>query len=206
MPPPAAVTDGALSSGGSFYYHAPLQVSGVAPPLGPERGGTRVAVLGAGFRDAYTLRCRFDNASSAVLARYVDASQLECVTPLHSLGAKLVLVSMNAQQYSGGGGGVRYTYQAAAAVSSVSPSVVAAEGGTPVTVRGSGFSAASEALGYLLCRIGGVVRRARWASPSALVCNTTRSAAGEALVELHTTASALAHCARRTLPPTRHSR
>ena len=67
---------GALSSGGSFYYHAAMHVSGVAPPLGPERGGTRVAVLGAGFRDAYTLRCRFENASSAVLARYVDALSL----------------------------------------------------------------------------------------------------------------------------------
>ena len=59
---------GGLSSGGSFYYHAELRASGVAPPLGPERGGTRVSVLGAGFKDAYTLRCRFDNASSAVLA------------------------------------------------------------------------------------------------------------------------------------------
>ena len=90
---------------------------------------------------------------------------------------------MNAQQYSRGGE-VRYTYQAAAAVSSVSPSVVAAEGGTPLTVLGSGFSAASEALCYLLCRVGGAVRRARWASPTALVCNTTRAAAGEAVVEV----------------------
>merc|ERR1712009_47845 len=70
---------------------------------------------------------------------------------------------MNAQQYSRGGD-VRYTYQAAASVSSFSP--------------------ASEALGYLLCRIGGAVRRARWASPTALVCNTTRAAAGEAVVEV----------------------
>ena len=63
-------------------------------------------------------------------------------------------------------------------MSSVSPSVAAAEGGTPLTVFGSGFSDASEALGYLLCRVGGAVRRARWASPTALVCNTTRAAAG----------------------------
>ena len=93
---------GALSSSGSFYYHAELVASGVSPPMGPERGGTRVTVLGSGFRDAYTLRCRFENASSAVLARYVDESQLECSTPVHSLGAKPLLLSMNAQQYSGG--------------------------------------------------------------------------------------------------------
>ena len=59
---------GGVSSGGSFYYHAEVQASGAAPPLGPERGGTRVAVLGSGLKDAYTLRCRFANASSAALA------------------------------------------------------------------------------------------------------------------------------------------
>ena len=94
---------GALSSGGSFYYHAELIASAATPALGPERGGTRVTVLGSGFRDAYTLRCRFENVSAAVLARYVDENQLECVSPVHSLGGKRLLLSMNAQQYSGEG-------------------------------------------------------------------------------------------------------
>ena len=34
---------GALSSGGSFYYHPALTASVAAPALGPERGGTRIA-------------------------------------------------------------------------------------------------------------------------------------------------------------------
>ena len=69
----------------------------MAPPVGPERGGTRVAVLGGGFRDAYTLRCAFSTfagadgtlgaASSSVLARYVDESQLECTTAVHAPGS-----------------------------------------------------------------------------------------------------------------------
>ena len=96
---------GGVSSGGSFYYHAELHASGAAPPLGPERGGTRVAVLGSGLKDAYTLRCRFANASSAALGRLVDASQLECASPMHALGATRVRLSINAQQYGGGGGG-----------------------------------------------------------------------------------------------------
>jgi hypothetical protein len=37
-----------------YYYRAALTASVAAPALGPERGGTRVAVLGGGFRDAYT--------------------------------------------------------------------------------------------------------------------------------------------------------
>ena len=109
-----------LSSGGSFYYHSELIASGVTPPFGPEVGSTRVTVLGSGFRDAYTLRCRFGNSSSAVLARYVDENQLECSTPVHSIGPKGVYLSMNAQQYSGGS--VQYTYQAAACLLYTSPS------------------------------------------------------------------------------------
>ena len=50
-----------------------------------ERGSTHVLVLGAGFRDAYSLRYHSENAYSA-LACFVDGSQLECVTPVHSVG------------------------------------------------------------------------------------------------------------------------
>ena len=151
---------GALSSGGSFYYHAALTASGASPALGPERGGTRVSVLGGGFRDAYTLRCAFGSVRAAVLARYVDASQLECPSPVHASAAVVVSLSMNGQQYapSGGSSYTRYTYQRAASVSEVSPASALAEGGTPLTVHGGGFSSASESLGVLTCRLGGAVR------------------------------------------------
>ena len=93
---------GALPGGGSFYYHGELlPSSALAPPLGPERGGTRVAIAGGAFADACTLRCRFGAASSAVLARQVDEGELECASPLHSAGARGVGVSMNGQQYAG---------------------------------------------------------------------------------------------------------
>ncbi|MEC7725094.1 MAG: IPT/TIG domain-containing protein, partial [Planctomycetota bacterium] len=174
--------NGALSSGGSFYYHAALSASGAAPALGPEAGGTRVVLLGGGFRDAYTLRCAFGSSAAPVLARYVDESQLECSSPVHAVGSASVLLSMNGQQYAASG--VSYTYQASATVSYVSPSSVLSEGGTPVTVHGDGFASASESLGVLTCRIGGAVRRAVWASSSALVCNATRAAAGEARLEV----------------------
>ena len=173
---------GALSSGGSFYYHSPMTASGATPAIGPERGGTRVTVVGGGFRDAYTLRCAFGSSSAPVLARYVDESQLECTTPFHAAGSAAVLLSMNGQQYASSG--VSFTYQPSASVSYISPATALSEGGTPVTVHGAGFSSASEALGVLTCRIGGAVRRAVWASSSAVVCNSTRAAAGEARVEV----------------------
>ena len=53
-----------------------------------------------------------------------------------------------------------------------------------MTVHGAHFSAASEALGLLLCRMGGVVRRAVWAS-SRRSCATRRvRMAGEVRVEV----------------------
>ena len=143
-----------------FFVYADVACSTLAPPLGPSRGGTRVAVVGGGFRDAYTLRCGFGSASAPVLARYVDESQLECSSPVHASGVVGVLLSMNGQQYASTG--VSYTYQAAASVSYISPTTALSEGGTPVTVHGGGFSSASEALGLLTCRIGGAVRRAVW--------------------------------------------
>ena len=174
---------GALSSTGSFYYHADLSASGLSPPFGPERGGTRVVVLGGGFRDAYTLRCGFGSSVTPVLARFIDESQLECVTPFHVAGNVSLLLSMNGQQFSMSG--ATYTYQASAGVSYVLPSAVLSEGGTPVTVHGSGFSSSSEAAGMLTCRIGAAVRRAVWMSSSAVVCNATRGAAGYVLSLIH---------------------
>ncbi|MEC7163832.1 MAG: IPT/TIG domain-containing protein, partial [Pseudomonadota bacterium] len=80
-----------------------VRVRGAAPPLGPSRGGTRVAGVGGGFRDAYTLRCAFGASSAPVLARYVDDSQLECSSPVHASGSVGVRLSMNGQQYAPSG-------------------------------------------------------------------------------------------------------
>ena len=174
-----------LRSGGSFFYHARMWVSAVAPLLGPVEGGTRLTLLGAHFREAATLRCRFEEGSSVVVARHVDGGQLECATPAQSGGgARLVEVSMNAQQFSSGG--VAFTYVASAAVSSVWPERGAAEGGTPVTVYGANLLAASEQLGYLHCRFNGTLVRAARESDEAVVCNSTSSAAGVVSVEVTT--------------------
>ena len=68
--------------------------------------------------------------------------------------------------------GVAFTYMAATAVSSVSPSLGVAEGGTPVTVYGSGFSASAESLGALQCRFNASVVRGAYVSESCTVIAT----------------------------------
>ena len=88
-------------------------MAGLSPPLGPERGGTRVAVTiassfggggggggggaGVGDRDASTVRCQVGNGSGAVLARRVDGAQLECASAARGLGAARVSLSVNAR-------------------------------------------------------------------------------------------------------------
>ena len=79
-----------------------------------------------------------------------------------------------------------FTYRPAAAVSSVWPVRGASEGGTPVTVLGSGFSSSAEALGALRCRFNATVVSAAYVSESAVVCNSTASAAGHVSVEVST--------------------
>ena len=116
--------------------------------------------------------------------------------------------SVNARQYGGAeggaaGGAARFTYQPAAAVSWLVPARALAEGGTVVTAHGSGFSSASEAAGYLLCRVGGASRRARWASARALSCAVGRSRAGEARLEASNNAReylSLIHISEPTRP------
>ena len=91
---------------------------------------------------------------------------------------------MNGQQFSSSG--VAFTYRPAAAVSSVWPVRGASEGGTPVTVVGSGFSLAAEAEGALRCRFNATSVVAAYVSESSLVCNTTASSAGYVAVEVST--------------------
>ena len=167
---------GAVSSGGGFYYHRRVRVRGAAPPLGPSRGGTRVAVVGGGFRDAYTLRCRLENASRAVLARYVDEAALGRASPVHcgrrEGGGG---VSMNAQQCApaaSSAAAASFTYQPSAAVSGSRRRARSHASGAPLTVRGARHLVGVEELARCCCaawaarrvaRRGGATARSRTA-------------------------------------------
>ena len=123
-----------------------------------------------------------------MVARYLDSGRLECSSAVSSGSGALALeLSLNGQQFSSSG--VQYTYVSAASVSSVWPSTAVSEGSSALTVSGSGFSALSESLGYLRCRIGSTSVLAQYLSESSLVCNTTASSsAGYVSVEVSTNA------------------
>ena len=103
--------------------------------------------------------------------------------PASAPGAATLSLSVNGQQFASRSSA--FTYRAAGSVSSLWPAVGASEGGTPLTVLGSGFSSAAEAMGALRCRFNASDVPAAHVSESALVCNTTGFAAsGEASVEV----------------------
>ena len=169
-----------------MYVHSAMHASSVVPSAGPVAGGTRVAVLGAGFREAATLRCRFEGSGATSSARRVSESQIECSTPPSSAaGDRRVSVSLNGQQFVWSVEPI-FTYRPVASVSSVWPPRGAAEGGTPLTVLGSGFSSSAEAMGALRCRFNTTDVAAVYVSDSALACNTTASAVGHSFVEVST--------------------
>ena len=142
------------------------------PAAGPRLGGTLVVVRGPGFAAGSDYRCKF--GSHVVRAQPAgDGGNLTCVSPRVDAASPVsVEVSMNGQQYSSSG--VEYTYLSAVVISSVWPLAGASEGGTPVTLTGSGFSSAAEAAGQMWCRFNATVSRAAYVSETEAVCNTTQ--------------------------------
>ena len=74
------VADGSIVPGTVFFrYHWPVSVSGISPSSGPAAGGTVVAVAGGYFPSTKIAYCNF--AGRSVVAMYIDAESLECVSP-----------------------------------------------------------------------------------------------------------------------------
>ena len=92
--------------------------------------------------------CRFGaQRVNATYDGYHD--ELRCVSPAAPEGGAAVEVSLNGQQYTTSG--VIFSYYALVNVSHLVPSAGPRQGGTAITVFGSGFSAGRD----YRCRFGG---------------------------------------------------
>jgi acid phosphatase len=114
---------------------API-LTGVAPSVGPVTGGTPVTISGTGFAQGATVSFGGTPATSVTV---VGSTSLTAITPAHSSGAVDVVVTN-----PGGQSGTRqngFTYQAGPppVVSGVQPNSGPTDGGTIVTISGSGF-------------------------------------------------------------------
>lgn len=82
----------------SFGLYRPMRISAVSPTSGPVRGETTIRLSGEHFHDSPLLRCRI--GSVFVVARHVNESQIECVTPSSSSssGAMPALFRLTAEE------------------------------------------------------------------------------------------------------------
>jgi uncharacterized protein YjiK/methionine-rich copper-binding protein CopC len=124
---------------GGYTYVAPLPaptVTGISPTSGTTAGGTSVTITGTNFAAGVTVRF---GTTAATNVTVVSATQITATTPTGIAGAVNVVVTnpdgQSATLTSG------YTYVAAPAVTSVSPTSGTTAGGTSVTIAGSGFAA-----------------------------------------------------------------
>jgi hypothetical protein len=117
------------------------KITGDTPSHGTALGGTRVTVVGSGF----TRVSKVTFGSRVGTAIHVLSSTKLTVTTPRAVAVEVVNVRVST---SFGTSSVtradRYTYDPAPRVSSLSPASAADSGGAAVTIKGSGFTGASE--------------------------------------------------------------
>lgn len=143
----------------SFTISAPLPpptVSAIDPASGTTLGGTAVTITGTNLTGATGVTFGGTAATSYTVN---SATRITATTPAHAAGAVDVAVTTPAGTATSTGG---FTYVVPTpAVTAVSPSSGPTDGGTPVTVTGSGFIAGATV------SIGGI------AATSVIVASTT---------------------------------
>ena len=122
----------------TFTAAAAPTVASVSPSSGTTGGGTAVTITGTGFAAGAGVTL---GGIAATGVTVVSATQVTATAPAHAAGAVAVVVR-NADSQSGTLG-ADYTYAAAAAptVTSVAPASGSKDGGTVVTITGTGFLA-----------------------------------------------------------------
>ncbi len=124
-----------------FTYSLP-QVTGLSVSTGPTSGGTSVTVTGVGFLGATAVNFGTLAAASFTV---VDDTTITAVTPVDPASAnQTVDASVTSAAGTGSGSPAdQFTFVVLPIITSVSPNVGPLEGGTQVTITGSGFSGAT---------------------------------------------------------------
>jgi hypothetical protein len=123
----------------TFALTAP-SVTDISPNRGTSEGGTQVTVTGANFTGATGVSIGGAAASRVVV---INDTTITCITPAGSTGSgkSVVVTSPNGHN----AGNLLFTYvQALPTVTSVSPPIGTAAGGTSVTLTGTHFTGATD--------------------------------------------------------------
>ncbi|HKK92073.1 MAG TPA: IPT/TIG domain-containing protein, partial [Longimicrobiales bacterium] len=126
-------TQAGTLAGGFTYLPGPA-ITSIAPDFGPTSGGTAVTITGTGFVDGAVVTIGGAVASNVT---FVDATSITATTPAGAAGdADVVVTNPDAQTSTLTGG---FTYVPPPVVSAISPNSGPADGGTDVTISGTGF-------------------------------------------------------------------
>ncbi len=114
-------------------------VASITPNTGTTSGGTSIMITGTGFLTGATVSLGGTPATGVTL---VSSTSITVTTPAHAAGAvNLMVTNTDAQSATMAGG---YTYAAphpAPAVTAITPNSGTINGGTAVTITGTGFQA-----------------------------------------------------------------
>ncbi len=128
-------TDGqTVSQAGVYTYEPAPTVSSISPVGGALAGGTAVTIAGTNFLSGAGVKF---GAAACSGVTVVNANSITCTTPAHPAGATDVIVTNFDNQTGTLTAG--YTFEAAPALSSVSPTAGALAGNTLLTLTGTGF-------------------------------------------------------------------
>lgn len=120
----------------SFEFVSTARISSCTPMSGPAQGGTHVVLQGSGFQRGPDMRCRFDSITEVPASLY-GGNRLICLSPAVASGLSVSLgVTLNGQNY--GADSLRFTSYPSPSISHFSLEHGPTQGGTLVTVHGSG--------------------------------------------------------------------
>ena len=134
----ATTADLATSTVGPNVFAALPTITSLAPPTGPDTGGTVVTITGTGLDTATSVTI----GGAVVTPTTATATSLTFTTPAHAAGGVNVVV--NAPQ--GDSGPLPFTYlPTATTLTGLTPPSGPETGGTTVTITGTGFTDATGA-------------------------------------------------------------
>ena len=128
------------ASPANFTYVPSIRLSGMNPSQSGEEGGATVIIAGENFIASPSLSCRFGDEEPTPAA-FVSPTRVSCLVPASLKGPRevSVTVSNNGQDFAGGSS-FDFTYLPAFTVTKVEPDAGPVDGGTEVTLTGTGLS------------------------------------------------------------------
>jgi len=124
------------AAAGDFTYVAAPTVVSLSPVTGSTAGGTVVTITGSGFTGATGVTFDGDAGTSFTV---VSDTEITVSTPAHAAGA----VEVTVVHPGGASTPATFTYRTDPTVTLVSPNAGPVDGGTVVTITGSGFTSAT---------------------------------------------------------------